>query len=69
VAAHTFLELVHYGVWVLLIPLIGMRAKPWELHTIPAARRSPTWHRGVSVFLLFGLFVVVTLRDDAAGVL
>jgi hypothetical protein len=61
VAAHTFLELVHYGVWVLLIPLIGMRAKPWELHTIPAARRSPTWHRGVSVFLLFGLFVVVTL--------
>src|SRR4051812_42865955 len=29
VAAHTFLEMVHYGVWVLLIPLVGMRARPW----------------------------------------
>jgi len=61
VAAHTFLEMVHYGVWVLLIPLIGMRARPWELHTIPAARRGPTWHRGVSAFLLFGLGVVLVL--------
>lgn len=61
VAAHTFLEMVHYGVWVLLIPLIGMRAKPWELHTIPAARRTAAWKRGVSAFLLFGLCVVVVL--------
>jgi len=61
VAAHTFLEMVHYGVWVLLIPLIGMRAMPWELHTIPAARRSPTWRRGVSLFLLFGLCVVLVM--------
>lgn len=61
VAAHTFLELVHYGVWVLLIPLVGMRAKPWQLHTIPAARRSAAWNRGVALFLLFGLCVVATL--------
>ncbi len=61
VAAHTFLEMVHYGVWILLIPLVGMRALPWRLHTIPAARRNPTWHRGVGAFLLFGLCVVVTL--------
>jgi hypothetical protein len=61
VAAHTFLEMVHYGVWVLLIPLIGMRAKPWELHTIPAARRGPAWNRGVRLFLLFGLCLVLTL--------
>ena len=61
VAAHTFLEMVHYGVWIVLIPLIGMRTWPWRLHTIPAARRSPTWTRGVGIFLLFGLCVVVTL--------
>lgn len=61
VAAHTFLEMVHYGAWVLLIPLVGMRAWPWELHTIPAARRSRVWKRGVALFLLFGLCVVVTL--------
>jgi hypothetical protein len=61
VAAHTFLEMVHYGVWIVLIPLIGMRTWPWKLHTIPAARRSPTWTRGVGIFLLFGLCIVVTL--------
>jgi hypothetical protein len=48
-------------VWVVLIPLIGMRSLPWQLKTIPAARRSPKWSRGVAAVLLFGLFVVVTL--------
>jgi hypothetical protein len=61
VALHTFLEMVHYGVWVLVIPLIGLRAMPWRLETIPAARRSASWKRGVAVFLAFGLFIVVLL--------
>lgn len=61
VAAHTFLEMVHYGVWIVLIPLVGMRTLPWKLHTIPAARRNATWNRGVGLFLCFGLCVVVTL--------
>ncbi len=61
VAAHTFLEMVHYGAWVLLIPLVGMRAMPWQLHTIPAARRSRAWQRGVAGFLLFGVGIVVIL--------
>jgi hypothetical protein len=61
VAAHTFLEMVHYGVWIVLIPLVGMRAWPWELRTIPAARRNQSWARGVSALLLFGLLVVAVL--------
>jgi hypothetical protein len=61
IAAHAFLEMVHYGVWVVLIPLIGMRSWPWQLQTIPAARRSPKWSRGVAAILLFGLLIVVTL--------
>lgn len=61
IAAHAFLEMVHYGVWVVLIPLIGMRSWPWQLQTIPAARRSPKWWRGVAAILLFGLLIVVTL--------
>ena len=61
VAAHAFLEMVHYGVWVVLIPLVGMRSRPWELKTIPAARRSAKWARGVAAVLLVGLLVVVTL--------
>jgi hypothetical protein len=61
VAAHTFLEMVHYGVWVVLIPLIGLRAWPWQLHTIPAARRNRSWARGVASLLLVGLGIVVVL--------
>ncbi len=61
VAAHTFLEMVHYGVWVVLIPLVGMRSWPWQLKTIPAARRSRSWSHAVAAILLFGLSVVVVL--------
>ena len=61
VAWHTFLEMVHYGVWLLAIPLIGLRSAPWRLGTIPAARRSAAWRRGVAALLLFGLTVVLVL--------
>ena len=61
VATHTFLELVHYGVWVVLIPLIGLRSWPWQMEAIPVSRRSPSWSRGVAAFLLFGLLLVSVL--------
>ncbi len=61
IAAHAFLEMVHYGVWVVLIPLIGMRSWPWQLRTIPAARRNARWFRGVAGLLLFGFLIVVVL--------
>jgi hypothetical protein len=61
VAAHTFLEMVHYSVWLLALPLIGMRSAPWRLDTIPAARRSAGWRRGVAALLLFGALVALVL--------
>jgi hypothetical protein len=61
VATHTFLEMLHYGVWVVAIPLIGLRAVPWRLQAVPLARRSPAWRRGVAWFLALGLGVVVVL--------
>lgn len=61
VAAHTFLETVHYGVWVVLIPLVGYRSKPWELATIPAARRGGMWRAGVTAVLLVGGLLVAVL--------
>ena len=36
VATHTFLEMVHYGIWILAMPLIGMRSAPSN-----SASRSP----------------------------
>jgi hypothetical protein len=35
VATHVFLESIHYAVWILLIPLIDLRAVPWRLDRIP----------------------------------
>lgn len=61
VATHTFLEMLHYGVWVVAIPLIGLRAAPWRLGGVPLARRSLNWKRGVAAFLAAGLGVVVLL--------
>jgi hypothetical protein len=61
VSLHTFLEMVHYGVWVLVLPLIGLRSLPWQLDAIPAARRSPGWKRGVAMLLLIGLGIVLVL--------
>ena len=61
VAAHTFLELVHYGVWVVLMPLVGLKSAPWDTTAIPAARRGGNWKRGVAVLLGFGLLVTGVL--------
>ena len=35
VGTHTFLEMLHYGVWVLAIPLIGLHSVPWQCKTVP----------------------------------
>ncbi|MFL5340141.1 MAG: hypothetical protein ACJ8F7_08310 [Gemmataceae bacterium] len=61
VATHTFLEMVHYGVWLLAIPLVGLRVAPWKLANVPMARRSSAWRWAVTGVLLLGLGVVVTL--------
>jgi hypothetical protein len=61
ISAHTFLEMVHYGVWVILIPLVGIRSWPWRLETIPAVRRGHGWSRVIGAFLLGGLLIVAVL--------
>lgn len=35
VAAHVFLETIHYAAWILLIPLVDRRAIPWKVKEIP----------------------------------
>jgi hypothetical protein len=50
--------MLHYGVWVVAIPLVGLRAAPWRLTGVPLARRSPAW-RGVVVGILAAGAVVV----------
>jgi hypothetical protein len=61
VATHTFLEMLHYGVWIVAIPLIGLGSAPWQLQRVPLARRGGAWRVGVSIFLVAGLAVVLVL--------
>jgi hypothetical protein len=60
VATHTFLEMLHYGIWVVVIPLIAYRARPWKLD-VPLARRSLSWRRGLLIVLGLGVVVVLLL--------
>ncbi len=61
VATHTFLEAVHYGVWLLAIPWLGSRTNLWNVPRMPLGRRSLTWTRGLQIFLITSAAIVVVL--------
>lgn len=59
VSAHVFLETLHYGVWLVAMPLIGLGGKPFRLDTIPLVRHSNGFPNFVKVLLFCGLLGVV----------
>jgi hypothetical protein len=61
VATHTFLEAVHYGVWLLAIPWLGRQTSLWSVPNMPLGRRSLAWTRVLQVFLLLSAATVVVL--------
>lgn len=65
VSMHVFLEMLHYGVWLVALPLIGVRGgtrgKLWEVKTIPLARHPRGFPRLILGALAFGLFLVLVL--------
>lgn len=65
VATHAFLEMLHYGVWLLAVPLIAGMASPWridsQLSQTPLAHRGWLWRCGVAGVLALGLLVVIVL--------
>jgi hypothetical protein len=61
VAIHSFLEMIHYGVWLGAVPLFGLRTAPWRVHSIPLARRARGWRIAVVGLLAAGLVVVLLL--------
>jgi hypothetical protein len=61
VATHTFLEMVHYGVWIVAIPLVGIRISPLKLDNVPMARRGAAWRAGIVGLLAGGAFVALVL--------
>lgn len=60
VAAHTFLEMLHYATWCLLLPVVT-GGVPWRLAELPLARRSAGWRAGLAAVIATGGLLVVLL--------
>lgn len=61
VSTHVFLEMLHYGVWVLAMPLIGIRRSPITLDGVPLAKRSRRWRFAIVGVLAIGVAVTMAL--------
>ena len=61
VSTHVFLEMLHYGVWIVALPLIGASGAIWKVNTIPLARRTSGFPKLIGAFLVVGLFAVAFL--------
>ncbi len=61
VSGHVFLELLHYLVWILLIPILSGRSFSWRMQHVPLARRSPNWRRMIMIIVTAGAVVMLLL--------
>jgi len=63
VSVHLFLEMLHYGVWIIALPLIGRigSARFWEVKTVPIARHPKGFPRVVAAMLVFAVVAVIGL--------
>src|SRR5262249_6307282 len=61
VSMHVFLEMLHYGVWILALPLIGASGAIWQVKSIPLAKHSRGFPKLMAAILLCGLLAVPLL--------
>ena len=61
VSTHTFLEMLHYSIWLVAIPLVSVRTWPWRIGMVPLARRSAAWRRALTGVLILGAAIIVVL--------
>lgn len=61
VAMHTFLEFIHYGVWLIAIPLVSAGWRNWQPVSIPLVHRAPVFKRIVPATLGLSTFAVVVI--------
>ena len=60
VSLHVFLEMLHYLVWLLLLPLIS-GGRVWELKSIPLVRHPRGFPRLIGWAMVFGVLAVALL--------
>ncbi len=61
IAVHVFLELLHYLIWVMLIPLLSQRSSLLRFSDVPLARRSLSWRRLLMIIVALGAVAVLLL--------
>jgi hypothetical protein len=61
VSTHTFLEMLHYGVWIVGVPLLGLRAAPWKIGSAPLLRRSRAWRNLILGIIGLGILMMLIL--------
>ena len=61
VSVHLFLEMLHYAVWILALPLIASSTKFWNVKTVPVARHPKGFPRLVAGIFVMALIAVVAL--------
>jgi hypothetical protein len=62
VSTHVFLETLHYGVWLVGVPLAaGTGLLPWRAGSVPLVRHKQGWPRLIRALLYAGAGVVVLL--------
>ena len=59
VSVHLFLEMLHYAVWIVALPLIGGSLRAWE--RLPVARHPKGFPKLIAAMLVVALFIVVAL--------
>jgi hypothetical protein len=63
VSVHLFLEMLHYAVWIVALPLIGSTAmaKVWDVKTVPVAKHPKGFPRLIAGVLIVALVAVGVL--------
>lgn len=67
VATHVFLETIHYGVWLVVLPAVGLGGSLWRTERIPLASQRSGWPRLVRLALIGGICAVLVLWCCFAG--
>ncbi|MBL8818068.1 MAG: hypothetical protein JNL58_18725 [Planctomyces sp.] len=61
IGLHAFLELMHYGVWIVAIPIASGRVFSHPFQVVPLMRAAAGTRRSVQMLLTFSLLIVVVL--------
>jgi len=61
VSLHVFLEMLHYGVWIIALPLIGATGAVWNVKTIPLAQHPRGFPKLIATVMVLSFFIVALL--------